>query len=230
MLESMRKNMKWLMWITVSVITVTFLFFGIYPADIGGGAVAKVGDDVITKDDFYRVYRNTYEMYRAIMKDQFNESMAKELKVQTVRDMISERLLQKEAERIGLTVSDAELQAVIMKEPSFLRDGKFDRTRYERALDSINMRPAIFEANQRGVLLRQKLIQLVKDSVAVTDPELAAAYLKSHSQAKPEDFVKNKDAFRGSLLASKQREALTGYLKELSNKTLVTVNEKLLGS
>ena len=32
MLESMRKHMTWMMWVIVGLITVTFLFFGIYPA------------------------------------------------------------------------------------------------------------------------------------------------------------------------------------------------------
>ena len=83
MLESMRKHMTWMMWLIVGLITVTFLFFGIYPSNVGGQTVAKVGDYVIASDEFNRVYRNMYENYRQLLKDQFNDAMAKNLKSTT---------------------------------------------------------------------------------------------------------------------------------------------------
>jgi len=230
MIESMRKHMKWLMWLTILLVTVTFLFFGIYPSHVGGGTAANVGGDVISTDDFNRVYRNMYEKYRSILKDQFNESMAKELKVQALRELIYDRLLIQEAQRIGLKVSDRELQAAIMKEPVFAIDGKFDKKRYERVLDSINMKPAIFEANERGILLRQKLEQMVRDGVGVTDVEIAAAYRQRNPKAKPGDFEKNKESFRQMYLAGKQREAISAYIQGIYGKTSITVDDKLLAS
>ena len=230
MLESMRKHMKWLMWSTILLVTVTFLFFGIYPSHVGGGTVANVGGDVISKDDFNRVYRNMYETYRSILKDQFNESMANDLKTQALRELIADRLLIQEAERVGLKVSDQELQTSIAKEPAFSRNGKFDKRLYERVLDGISMKPALFEANQRGLLLRRKLEQMVRDGVAVTDSELAAAYKVRNPKAKPGDFEKNKDSFRQVYLAGKQREALSAYTKSIYDRTTITINDKLLTS
>jgi peptidyl-prolyl cis-trans isomerase D len=230
MLESMRKHMKWLMWITVVLITVTFLFFGIYPSHIGGGTVANVGGDVISNDDFNRVYRNMYETYRGILKDQFNESMAKDLKMQALRELITDRLMIQEAERVGLKVSDEELQAAIVKEPAFSRNGQFDKRLYDRTLDSINMKPALFEANQRGLLLRRKLEQMVKDSVAVTESELAAAYKQRNPKAKPGEYEKNKESFRQMYLAGKQREELSAFTKTIYDKTSIKINDKFLAS
>jgi peptidyl-prolyl cis-trans isomerase D len=222
--------MKWLMWLTILLVTVTFLFFGIYPSHVGGGIAANVGGEVISRDDFNRVYRNIYEKYRGILKDQFNESMAKELKVQALRELIYDRLLIQEAERIGLKVSDRELQAAIMKEPAFAIDGKFDKKRYERILDSINVKPAMFEQNQRGILLRQKLEQMVRDGVGVTDAEIAAAYQQRNPKAKPGDFEKNKESFRQMYLAGKQRDALAAYIQGIYGKTSITIDDNLLAS
>jgi len=230
MIESMRKHMKWLMWLTILLVTVTFLFFGIYPSHVGGGTAANVGGDVISRDDFNRVYRNMYEKYRSILKDQFNESITKELKVQALQELIYDRLLIQEAERIGLKVSDRELQAAIMKEPAFAIDGKFDKRRYERILDSINIKPALFEANERGILLRQKLEQMIRDGVGVTDAEIAAAYQQRNPKAKPGDFEKNKESFRQMYLAGKQREAILAYIQRIYGKTSITVDDKLLAS
>jgi peptidyl-prolyl cis-trans isomerase D len=222
--------MKWLMWATIILITVTFLFFGIYPSHVGGGTVANVGGDVISNDDFNRVYRNMYETYRSLLKDQFNEAMAKNLKMQALQEMVSDRLLTQEAERVGLQVSDNELQAAIMREPAFLRDGKFDKARYIRVLDSINMKPALFEANQRRLLLRQKLEQLIRDGVGVTETELVAAYKQQNPKAKSGDFEKSRDSFKQMYLMGKQREALSSYVKGIYDRTKVTINDKFMAS
>lgn len=230
MLESMRKHMKWLMWATIILITVTFLFFGIYPSNVGGGTVANVGGDVISNDEFNRVYRNMYETYRSILKDQFNEAVAKDLKMQALQEMIRDRLLTQEAERVGLQISDNELQAAIMKVPEFSRDGKFDKARYTRVLDSINMKPALFEANQRRMLLRQKLEQLIGDGVAVTEAELVAAYKQQNPKAKPGDFEKSRDSFKQVYLMRKQREVLLSYIKGIYDRTTITINDKFIAS
>ena len=220
--------MNWIMWAIVVLITVTFLFFGIYPSDIGGRSVAKVGGDVITADEFNRVYRNLYDNYKQLFKDQFNESYAKSLKSQALQELVVGRLLVQEADRVGLRISDEELQAVIMKMPSFAREGKFDRKIYDRILDQINMKPAAFEASQREFMLRQKLEQLVKDGVVVTDAELAAAYKQKNPKAKPGEFEKNREVFKQTLLAEKQRDAITAYVRGIQSRTNVTIDDKVI--
>jgi peptidyl-prolyl cis-trans isomerase D len=230
MLEQIRKHMGWMMWIIVGLITVTFLFFGIYPSSEGGRAVARVGGYVITSDELNRVYRNMYDNYRELLKDQMNESFAKGLRNQALQELIVNRLLIDEAEHLGLRVRDEELQAAIMKMPAFSRDGKFDKQTYDRVLDRINMSPSAFEASQREFLLRQKLEQLIRDGVAVVDAELPAAYMRKNPAAKAGDFEKNKESFRQTYLAEKQRDALTAYIRNIQNRTPVKIEDKALAS
>jgi len=226
MLIQMHKHMKWIMWGIVVLITVTFLFFGIYPSDIGGRTVAKVGGDVISTDDYNRVYQNLYENYRDLLKDQMNDTFAKSLKTQALQELVVSRLFVQEAGRIGLRVSDEELQTAIMRMPSFNQAGKFDRNAYERILDRINMTPAVFEASQRELLLRQKLERLVRDGVVVTEQELAAAYRQKNPKAKPGEFEKNRESFRQTTLAEKQRDALTAYVRGIQEHTEIKIDEK----
>ena len=228
MLESMRKHMSWMMWIIVGLVTVTFLFFGIYPSATSGRTVAKVDGYVITSDELNRVYKNMYESYRQVLKEQFDENFAKSIKSQALRELIAHRLLIEEAQRVGLRVSDEELQAYIMRIPAFNIDGKFDKKSYDFYLDRINMTPAMFESSQREYLLRQKLERLVEDGVSVTDAELSAAYASKNLKAKPKDFEKNKAVFRQTYLAEKRREALNAFVKGLQNKASVQINEKVL--
>jgi len=226
MLIQMHKHMKWIMWAIVVLITVTFLFFGIYPSDIGGKAVAKVGGDVISSDEYNRVYQNLYQNYRDLLKDQMNDTFAKSLKSQALQELIVSRLFVQEAERIGLRVSDEELQASIMKMPSFSQGGKFNRIAYENILERINMTPAVFEASQRELLLRQKLERLVRDGVVVTESELAAAYRQKNPKAKPGEYEKNRESFGQTYLAEKQRDALTAYVRGIQGRTEIKIDEK----
>jgi peptidyl-prolyl cis-trans isomerase D len=170
-----------------------------------------------------------YDNYKQVLKDAFSESFAKSLKAQALQELIAGKLLVQEAERIGLRVSDEELQATIMKTPAFAgRDGRFDKQMYERVLDQINLKPAAFEANQREFLLRQKLEQIVKDGVVVTDAEVAASYMQKNSKAKPGDVEKNKETFRQTVLAEKQRDAITAYLRGIQSRTKVNIDEKAI--
>ncbi len=230
MLQSMHKHMKWIMWAIVVLVTVTFMFFGIYPSSVSGRTVAKVDGYVISSDDLNRVYRNMEETYRQLMKDQFNENFAKTLRGQALRELVQNRLLVQEADRVGLRVTDEELQSYIMQIPNFLDRGKFNRRAYENALLNINMTPALFEANQREFLLRQKLERLIEDGVAVTDAELSAAYASKNPKAKPGDFEKNKVAFRQTFLAEKQKAALDAFVKGLTNKAVITIEDKAFAS
>jgi peptidyl-prolyl cis-trans isomerase D len=226
MLEQIRKNMGWLMWVIVGLVTVTFLFFGIYPSNIGGRRAAKVGDTVITADEVNRAYRNLYDNYRDLLKGQVNETFAKRLKSQALQELIVNRLLIAEAERIGLEVSDKELQASILKMPAFSVNGKFDKRVYDRILDRVNMTPAAFETSQREALLRQKMEDLIRDGVSVTNAELAAAYIQQNPKAKRGDFEKNRESFEQTYLERKQRDALTAALREIEKKIPVLVDAK----
>jgi peptidyl-prolyl cis-trans isomerase D len=228
MLESIHKHMNWIMWSIVVLITVTFLFFGIYPSNVGGRSVARVGGDVITVDEYNTVYRTMYDNYKQLMKDQFNESFIKQLRSQALQELVVQKLLVQEAGRIGLRISDEELQAAIMRTPSFSNNGRFDKKIYERILEQINMKPAAFEANQRDFLLRQKLEQLVKDSVVVTDAELAASYQQKNPKAKPGEFEKNRETFKETLLAEKQRDSITAYLRGIQSRTTIKIDDKAI--
>jgi peptidyl-prolyl cis-trans isomerase D len=222
--------MKWIMWAIVILVTVTFMFFGIYPSSVSGRTVAKVDGYVISSDDLNRVYRNMEENYRQIMKDQFNQDFAKALRIQALRELVQNRLLVQEADRVGLRVTDEELQSYIMQIPAFLGRGGFDKRAYEGILRNNGITPAQFEASQREYLLRQKLERLVEDGVAVTDAELPAAYASKNPKARPGDFEKNKVGFKQTYLAEKQRAALDAFVKNLGNKAKITIDDKAFAS
>ena len=225
MLEQMRKHMNWIMWTILVIIIVTFLFFGIYPSSSGAGVAAKVNGDIISTGELNRSYRNLVETYRQIFKDQLNDSMTKTLRQQALRELIQNRLLVQEAGRVGLRVSDEEVQAVIMRTPAFASQGRFDKMAYERYLDYINVKPSVFEETQREYLLRQRIERIIEDSIDVTEDELKAAYASRNPKAKAGDYEKNMSSFRQSYLAEKKRSAVEAYAQALLKKSKIVMNQ-----
>jgi len=228
MLIQIHKHMSWIMWGIIILITVTFLFFGIYPSNVSGSMVANVNGDVITGNDLNRVYRNLYDMYKQVFKDQFNDSMTKTLRAQALRELVNNRLMVQEASRMGLKVSDDELRSMIMNIPAFSPQGRFDQKTYEYYLQRENMTPAVFEAEQREFKLRNKLESLIDDSVDVTDAELSAAYAAANPKAKTGDFEKNKESFQKAQLQKKRSEAREAFVRGLESKGKVVLSDTAL--
>ena len=230
MLEKMQKHMSWIMWTILALVIVSFLFFGIYPSGSGQGTAATVNGDAISATEVNRVYRNLYETYRQIFKDQFTDAMAKNLRSQALRELVQSRLLIQEADRIGLRVSDEEVRDTIMRIPAFSPGGQFDRATYERYLDYINQKPSAFEESQRESLLRQKMERIIEEGVDVTDQEVKDAYAKRNPKAKPGDFEKTREEFRKTFLSEKRRNAVEAFVRGLERKSVIKTTGEGLAS
>jgi peptidyl-prolyl cis-trans isomerase D len=222
--------MNWIMWLILVLIIVTFLFFGIYPSGGGRGVAATVNGETISTTELNRVYRNLYETYRQIFKDQFSDALAKNLRSQALRELVQGRLLVQEAGRMGLRVSDEELRDTIMRIPSFSPGGRFDQATYERYLDYINLKPSSFEESQRESLLRQKLERIIEEGVDVTDAEVKEAYAKRNPKAQAGEFDKNRDSFRKTLLTEKRRNAVEAFVRGLEKKAKIKTTEEAMAS
>lgn len=225
MLEQMRKHMNWILWATLGLIIVTFLFFGIYPTDTADRVAAKVNDDVVTFDEWNRAYRSYADTYRRIFKDQFNESMEKMARQQALQELIRNRLLDQEAERMRIRISDRELQRSILAIPAFNPNGSFDQRAYEYYLNGINQTPAVFENSQRAWLRRQRLEKMIEDSVAVTDAEVDEAMAADRAQSGSKSA--GRDAMRQQLLAQKRQEAMTVFVAGLQKTALIRIDERI---
>ncbi len=225
MIESMQKHMNVIMWIILVVLIVSFLFFGLFAPAGGSRAAAVVNGDVVTVMELNRTYRNLSDTYRRIFKDQFTDKMAKNLRMQALRDLVQDRLLVQEAKRVGMRVSDREVQAAIMATPAFQIRGRFSKEQYDRYLDYVNEKPRAFEESQRDAMLRRKLENVIEQGVDVTNAELKAAYRKRHPKAKAGDFAKNLETFRQSYLAEKQQDALEAAVEKLFKEGKVTIHE-----
>jgi len=138
----------------------------------------KVGDYIITVVEAKNYYQNMRDRYQSVYGERFTEEMAKKLKLKerAVQELVNRVLLLQEARRLGLKVTEEEVEASIHSNPAFQKDGLFDQATYVRALQRARLAAKNFEASQKESLLINKLQGLVLTSVKVSDQETLEAY------------------------------------------------------
>ncbi len=170
MLKSMRSNLKSLSW-TLWLVILAFIGFifvqwgsGRFESEGLDRDVAAVGRFTISGEEFQKNLVQSLEMYSKQFKNNFSRQAINQLGIaeQVLQGMISGRIVQGEAAKLKLQVSDAELQDAIRTHPAFQRNGQFiGSEEYERLLAYNHMTVLDFENSLRKDLLANKLKELV---------------------------------------------------------------------
>lgn len=196
MLKVFRDNIKYLSWILWVVIALFVLFVfvdfggGIRNRNAGGSAnsAAKVGNRTVTMTDFEHEYRQLEQMYGQLYGGQISPEIAKQLQLpmQALNRAVSEQVLLAEAERLGLAVSDKELQAKILEQPVFVDDqGRFiGEDKYAQLLAANKYTVTSFENDLRRQILREKLNDVLRNGIYISDDEIQKAYRDQVEKAK----------------------------------------------
>lgn len=185
MLNYMRRNAgSWIIKAMLVGVALSFVIgFGILPTlrnkEDQGYIVAEVGEKRITRGEWNLAYENLLRLYQQMYNDQLTDEMVKQMHLRetALDNLITGVLEQKEAERLHLQVSDDELQTRIRSVPYFQKDGVFDREVYLRVLRLNRLTPEMFENQQREQILLEKLQQLVRGTVKISDLELWQSYV-----------------------------------------------------
>lgn len=158
--------------IIVALITIPFALWGVDSYIRGGDkadVLAKVDGQNITSQEFGRTLKEQQERMRSAMGERYDPSMMDRPEVhQSVLDgLVQQRLLAMEANRAGFNLPDTLLASIIAEIPEFQQDGKFSQAKYESALRSQEMSPAMFENRLRQNLVIQQLFEGLSHGVAV---------------------------------------------------------------
>ncbi|MFQ5667153.1 MAG: SurA N-terminal domain-containing protein [Candidatus Binatia bacterium] len=181
MLKFIRRNAgaTWVKFM-FGAIVVVFIFWGMGGVMGGNKAqiVARVNTRIVDPTEYYRTYNNLSRLYRNAYKDTFTPELVKvlNLKQRTLDQIIQTTLLDQEARRLGLRVTETELRDSIATLPAFAPNGRFSKNLYLRTLRANNITPGEFEDGQRNELLVRKLQDLILAGVHVSDAELRKRY------------------------------------------------------
>lgn len=221
MFDAVRNN-KRIVQAFLALITLPFVFWGVdsyFRSSGTAGALATVGGNKISRQEFAQAMRDQQERLRGQFGRDFNPAMLEtpEARQAMLDSLVSQRLLLLHATKAGLTASDAQLIEVISSIPALQEDGQFSRRRYEQALRGQGLTQAGFEAKLRQDLTLQQLVQAVSDTAVVSNaaaerliaiqleerqvseaavrPEQFAAQVKVSAEAVKEFYEKNRKLF-----------------------------------
>jgi peptidyl-prolyl cis-trans isomerase D len=209
MLNSMRRHQVWLKW-TIVVAGVAMVAYLVPTLSRGTGGpgdetVATVDGQEINVRDFQRQLNQRMQMFRG--SSNISPQMLKQLGIdqQVLQEMLDDRATIAEAERRGLSVTDAEVREAIMHLPGLQENGQFvgeDRYRALLRMQRPPMQPADFEDILRRELMRDKLQQAVTGWITVSDADVETEYRRRNEKVKLEVVSFSADAFKKDLTAT----------------------------
>jgi peptidyl-prolyl cis-trans isomerase D len=162
----------------------------------GVGVVAKVGGEDVTRIEVER-------QAKQMLQQQFprGSAMAGQLMPyfanQAVQQLIMQKAVLSEAQRMGLRATDEELRDELQHgryASTFFPNGSFvGQDAYEERLQQASLTVPQFEAGVKDQILFDKLRGLVAGGVTVTDPEVRQEFEKANSKVKFDYAVLKKD-------------------------------------
>ncbi len=149
------------------------------PSDL---IVAEIGKDTITLQEMQRTIQLT------VRARQLPTEILPTYIPQIVDNMVTERALVLEAERLGLQVSDSEVVELIRQTvPNLFPDGKFvGKDVYSAMLAQNNMTIEEFEADLKRQVMITRLRDIAIEGTVVTPAEIEQAYRKKNDKIKVE--------------------------------------------
>jgi peptidyl-prolyl cis-trans isomerase D len=192
MLDLMRRQHSKLKWLLLVIIVIFVWAYIPTFTDMGSGVtasdVASVGSEAVSAKEFQVAYRNNIQR----MGSQVSPEMLRAFGFdkQVLDYLISQKVIAVEAKRLGLLVSDREVQDKVLAYPTFVDSGGFiGRARYQALLEQNNMTVPEFEESIRSQLLSEKLMSFLTAGITISDKDAEAEYRKKNEKAKVDYFV-----------------------------------------
>ncbi|MBA2354019.1 MAG: peptidyl-prolyl cis-trans isomerase [Luteitalea sp.] len=184
MLDRMRRHLGWLKW-SLALVVLTFVLFYVpdFVSSTGSGAtgeaVATVQDRRITANEFTRAYNAQMTQFRGAYGSGMNDAMIRQLGLdrQVLQQMVDQQAVLAEADRLGLSATDAEVRARIVSIPAFQENGQFigeQRYRQLLRLQRPPLSPSDFEEEVRSSVVLDKMRATLTEWITVTDAEADA--------------------------------------------------------
>lgn len=184
MLEALRKAAgTWVAKLLLVLLVLSFAVWGIsgqIATGFGGNSVITAGNTRVTPVE----YRLAYERQLAAWSQQFGTRLTREqaqafgIDQQILGQLVAGAVLDEQASKLGLGLSEDRLAQLTMEDPAFRGpDGRFNRQQFEYALRQIGMRPEDYLRNRTQVAVRQQIVEAVSDGLKVPDTFLRAVSL-----------------------------------------------------
>lgn len=191
MLKILRKHSThWVIGLIIGAIVIVFIFWGM-------GGMRSPHTQELARVYGEPIPLTTFHQYAALLekKTRFRRSLTDEdykaLREQAPDSLIRLVLLNQAAKRLGLTVSDGEVQAAIIRDPDFQNQGAFDPRLYDFFIGRGRQREAekvAYEKWLRMQILAAKAMENIASFAKVSEAELQE-YFRLAREAVQVDYV-----------------------------------------
>lgn len=179
MIQGLRDNLKGTVAIiVVGLMVIPFALFGVdslFLQDNTAGKVAEVNGEGISEVSLARQIQQRKQLLLSRFGDQVPPSMMDDenLRGPILDQLVSRELLKQAAESGRLTISDADLDKIIIEGGQFITpDGKFDAQRYTDVLRSQGFTPTTYKNELREDVQIKQLVNGLMLSVSATEADV----------------------------------------------------------
>ncbi len=190
MLDTLRANSRSVLtYVLFGIIIVVFVVsFG--PGSKGCGAggrtetwAARVNGETVTPAEFAQQYGQLLRLYQQQGAGDMGGLLQARLRQMALDQLVQRELVEQEARKQGIVVSDEDVAGVIKAASRFQSGGQFDMDLYKRDVSSTHGSPGKFEERVRRDLGYQKMMTLLRGTAKVTDDEVKDAWLTENDRA-----------------------------------------------
>ena len=208
-LAAMRRHRRWLygfLWLVILAFVILYV-----PAlqDQGQGTpaetVVSVGGLKVSAGEYKRAYARQRQFYAQLYQGRLDEKMIQQLGLdgQVLETLVTERLVELEAKRLGISVSDEAVARAVTSSPEFQDDGKFiGKEEIRRRLELAGLSEADLERSLRQRLERESLEGLIGAGGEPSDAEVEREFRRRTEQVRLEYVLADAARYRAKVAPS----------------------------
>lgn len=205
-LALMRRHRRWLyifLWLVIAAFIILYIpAFQSQGQGTPGEAVVSVGGLPISVGEFQRSFTRQRQRIDQMYQGRLTPAMLRQmgLEDQVLESLVAERLVELEAKRLGITVSDEAIARAVATSPAYQNEGRFIGTEeLRRRLELQGLSEDDFALSLRRQLLGESLQGLVGSGVSVSDAEVERELLRRTEQAKLEYVLADSQRFKAQI-------------------------------
>lgn len=198
-----------------------------------GNYAGKINGEEISWTTFNNAYQDLYRQAAQNTDEELPEEQVEQLNQQAWNNILQEKLLMQEADRLGVTVSDEEIYAYLRYNPptylqaipQFQTNGQFDYQKYFQALRDESAAP-FWNAVQPQVIAdikKYKVQQSVVQTAYVSEDEIRQEYIDNDEKVDVKMINVAIDQYNKTELEVSDEDALEYYN---THKDKFAVNER----
>ncbi len=199
---------KRIIWFIVIIIIISFGFLGTAYLITDQGqqdtSAGKIFGKKVSIEKFDRAYQDV--TIQAIIRygEKFN-SIRQFLNLDS--EAWDRLILQHEANKRNIKISDEEVIKAIEEYPFFQRDGQFDSLLYKDILRYVfKIEPRQFEENVRDTLRLGKLVDQETANIELTEQDIFKAFQETHSKVQVSYIFVAPDEFKNQAVSTDEEE------------------------